>query len=152
MIKTKHVTYGVRGRPILKGIDFQAERGEFVGIIGPNGGGKSTLCQLIPRFYDVTSGAIRIDGVDVRAITQESLRQNVGVVQQEVFLFAASILENIRYGRPGATEEEVGRRQSWRRSMMISWPCPTASTPTWASGEPCSPADRNRESPLRGSS
>ena len=86
-----------------------AHSGRTVALVGPSGGGKSTLCQLIPRFYDVTSGAIRIDGVDVRAVTQESLRQNVGVVQQEVFLFAASILENIRYGRPGATEEEVAQ-------------------------------------------
>ena len=76
-------------------------------MVGPSGGGKSTLCQLIPRFYDVTAGAIRLDGQDVRDVTQESLRQNVGVVQQDVFLFAASILENIRYGKPGATEEEV---------------------------------------------
>ena len=76
-------------------------------VVGPSGGGKSTLCQLIPRFYDVTAGAIRLDGQDVRDVTQESLRQNVGVVQQDVFLFAASILENIRYGKPGATEEEV---------------------------------------------
>ena len=78
-------------------------------MVGPSGGGKSTLCQLIPRFYDVTDGAVRIDGHDVRQVTQESLRQNVGVVQQDVFLFAASILENIRYGKPGASEEEVAR-------------------------------------------
>ena len=83
--------------------------GETLAVVGPSGGGKSTLCQLIPRFYDVTEGAISIDGQDVRSVTQESLRQNVGVVQQEVFLFAASILENIRYGRPGATEEEVAQ-------------------------------------------
>ena len=80
-----------------------------VDLVGPSGGGKSTLCQLIPRFYDVTDGAVRIDGRDVREVTQESLRQNVGVVQQDVFLFAASILENIRYGKPGASEEEVAR-------------------------------------------
>ena len=78
-------------------------------MVGPSGGCKSTLCQLIPRFYDVTDGAVRIDGHDVRQVTQESLRQNVGVVQQDVFLFAASILENIRYGKPGASEEEVAR-------------------------------------------
>lgn len=92
---------------VLRDVNIHIRPGETVAVVGPSGGGKSTLCQLIPRFYDVTSGAIRIDGEDVRAVTQESLRQNVGVVQQEVFLFAASILENIRYGRPGATEEEV---------------------------------------------
>ena len=78
-------------------------------MVGPSGGGKSTLCQLIPRFYDVTAGAVRIDGQDVRAVTQRSLRQQVGVVQQEVFLFADSILENIRCGKPGASEEKVVR-------------------------------------------
>ena len=72
-----------------------------------SGGGKSTLCQLIPRFYDVTEGAVRIDGQDVRQVTQESLRRNIGVVQQDVFLFVDSIFENIRYGRPDATEAEV---------------------------------------------
>ena len=75
--------------------------------MGPSGGGKTTLCQLIPRFYDVTSGAVLVDGQDVRALTQESLRRSIGVVQQDVFLFASSILENIRYGRPDATREEV---------------------------------------------
>ena len=83
--------------------------GETLAVVGPSGGGKSTLCQLIPRFYDVTAGAVRIDGQDVRAVTQRSLRQQVGVVQQEVFLFADSILENIRCGKPGASEEEVVR-------------------------------------------
>ncbi|MDD3347015.1 ABC transporter ATP-binding protein [Oscillibacter sp.] len=94
---------------VLRDVDLHIRSGETVAIVGPSGGGKSTLCQLIPRFYDVTEGAVRIDGADIRSVTQESLRQNVGVVQQDVFLFAASILENIRYGRPGATEEEVAR-------------------------------------------
>ena len=94
---------------VLHDVDLHIRPGETIAVVGPSGGGKSTLCQLIPRFYDVTSGAIRIDGQDVRQVTQESLRQNVGVVQQDVFLFAASILENIRYGRPGATEEEVAQ-------------------------------------------
>ena len=95
--------------PVLHEVDLHIRPGETVAVVGPSGGGKSTLCQLIPRFYDVSGGAIRIDGLDVREVTQESLRQNVGVVQQEVFLFAASVLENIRYGRPGATEEEVAQ-------------------------------------------
>ena len=94
---------------VLHEVDLHIRPGETVAVVGPSGGGKSTLCKLIPRFYDVSEGAIRIDGQDVRSVTQESLRQNVGVVQQEVFLFAASILENIRYGRPGATEEEVAQ-------------------------------------------
>ena len=94
---------------VLHDVDLHIRPGETIAVVGPSGGGKSTLCQLIPRFYDVTDGAVRIDGHDVRQVTQESLRQNVGVVQQDVFLFAASILENIRYGKPGASEEEVAR-------------------------------------------
>ena len=92
---------------VLHDVSLTVAPGETVAIVGPSGGGKSTLCQLIPRFYDVTRGAICIDGQDVRAVTQESLHQNIGIVQQDVFLFADTILENIRYGRPGATEEEV---------------------------------------------
>ena len=76
-------------------------------MVGPSGGGKSTLCQLIPRFYDVTGGRILVDGQDVREVSQRSLRHNIGIVQQDVFLFAGTILENIRYGRPDATESEV---------------------------------------------
>ena len=76
-------------------------------MVGPSGGGKSTLCRLIPRFYDVTSGRICIDGQDVRSVTQESLHHAIGVVQQDVFLFADTIANNIRYGRPDATMEEI---------------------------------------------
>ena len=81
--------------------------GQTIAIVGPSGGGKSTLCQLIPRFYDVTSGKILLDGLDVRSLTQKSLRRNIGIVQQDVFLFADSILENIRYGKPDATMDEI---------------------------------------------
>lgn len=109
-IDVEHVGFAYReGLSVLHDIDLHIRPGETLALVGPSGGGKSTLCQLIPRFYDVTEGAIRIDGADVRTVTQESLHQNIGVVQQEVFLFADSILENIRYGRPGASEEEVAR-------------------------------------------
>ena len=109
-IDVDHVSFAYQDDlAVLHDVDLHIHPGETVAVVGPSGGGKSTLCQLIPRFYDVTDGAIRIDGQDVRQVTQESLRQNVGVVQQDVFLFAASILENIRYGRPGATEEEVAQ-------------------------------------------
>ncbi len=107
-IDVDHVSFAYQDDlAVLHDVNLHIRPGETVAVVGPSGGGKSTLCQLIPRFYDVSEGAIRIDGNDVRDVTQESLRQNVGVVQQDVFLFAASILENIRYGRPGATEEEV---------------------------------------------
>ena len=109
-IDVDHVSFAYKQElDVLHDVDLHIRPGETVAVVGPSGGGKSTLCQLIPRFYDVGEGAIRIDGQDVRSVTQESLRQNVGVVQQDVFLFAASILENIRYGRPGATEEEVAQ-------------------------------------------
>lgn len=97
------------GPEVLHGIDLHIRPGETAAVVGPSGGGKTTLCSLFPRFYDVTAGSVRIDGRDVRAVTQASLRRNVGIVQQEVFLFADSILENIRYGRPGASEEDVVR-------------------------------------------
>ena len=109
-IDIDHVSFAYESDlPVLHDVSLQIQPGETVAVVGPSGGGKSTLCQLIPRFYDVSGGAIRIDGTDVREVTQESLRQNVGVVQQEVFLFASTVLENIRYGRPGATDEEVAR-------------------------------------------
>ena len=92
---------------VLHHVSLHVAPGETIAVVGPSGGGKTTLCSLIPRFYDVGSGSIRIDGLDVRDVTQQSLRRNIGVVQQDVFLFAASIMENIRYGRPGATTEEV---------------------------------------------
>ncbi len=92
---------------VLHHIDLSVTPGETVAVVGPSGGGKSTLCQLLPRFYDVTDGAVLIDGRDVRQVTLRSLRQAIGIVQQEVFLFADTIRENIRYGRPDATDEEV---------------------------------------------
>ncbi|MCD7755598.1 MAG: ABC transporter ATP-binding protein/permease [Firmicutes bacterium] len=92
---------------VLHHVRLHVKPGETVAIVGPSGGGKSTLCQLIPRFYDVTSGAIRIDGQDVRDVTQNSIHRSIGIVQQDVFLFADTIFENIRYGKPDATPEEV---------------------------------------------
>ena len=95
------------GEDVLEHVSIHIPQGETVAVVGPSGGGKSTLCQLIPRFYDVTEGRVLIDGQDVRTVTQHSLRQNIGIVQQDVFLFAGTILDNIRYGRPDATEAEV---------------------------------------------
>jgi len=92
---------------VLRNVSLQVQPGETVAIVGPSGGGKTTLCQLIPRFYDVSEGSIRIDGKDIRDVTQQSIHQNIGIVQQDVFLFADTILENIRYGKSDATEEEV---------------------------------------------
>ncbi len=95
------------GPAVLDHVSIHIPQGETVAVAGPSGGGKSTLCQLIPRFYDVTGGRILVDGQDVRAVTQRSLRRSIGIVQQDVFLFAGTVLDNIRYGRPDATEAEV---------------------------------------------
>ena len=92
---------------VLDHIDLHVDAGRSVAIVGPSGGGKTTLCSLLPRFYDVTGGSVKIDGIDVRGVTQRSLRSFIGIVQQEVYLFNGSIRDNIAYGRPGASEEEV---------------------------------------------
>ena len=92
---------------VLHHVSLDIQPGETIAVVGPSGGGKTTLCQLIPRFYDVTEGTISIDGQDIRDVTQQSLHQSIGIVQQDVFLFADTIFENIRYGKPDATEEEV---------------------------------------------
>ena len=92
---------------VLDNINLEISEGETVAIVGPSGGGKSTLCQLIPRFYDVDAGCVKLDNVDVRTISKEALRKNIGIVQQDVFLFPGTVMDNIRYGRPEATDEEV---------------------------------------------
>ena len=98
--------YG-NGVPVLENVSFRIEPGHSLAVVGPSGGGKTTLCQLLPRFYDVCSGSVRVDGIDVRDVTQASLRKNIGMIQQDVFMFAGTIRENIRYGRPDATDEEI---------------------------------------------
>ena len=95
------------GVPVLRNVDLHVAPGQTFAIVGSSGGGKTTLCQLIPRFYDVTGGRVLVDGQDVRTLTQSSLRRNVGILQQDVFLFAGTIRENIRYGRLDATDEEI---------------------------------------------
>lgn len=92
---------------VLSHIDLDIAPGEYIALIGPSGVGKTTLCSLIPRFYEVTSGQILIDDRDIRGYTQKSLRRNIGIVQQDVYLFSGDVLENIRYGRPDATDEEI---------------------------------------------
>ena len=92
---------------VLQNVSLDIQPGETIAVVGPSGGGKTTLCQLIPRFYEVGEGSICIDGQDIRDVTQNSLHKNIGIVQQDVFLFADTILENIRYGKPDATEDEV---------------------------------------------
>ena len=95
------------GIPVLSHIELDIRPGETLALVGPSGGGKTTLCHLLPRFYEVGAGAIRVDGRDVRHVTKQSLRRNIGVLQQDVFLFAGTIRDNIRYGRPDASDEEI---------------------------------------------
>lgn len=101
--------YGENMQNVLNDISLRIDHGKTVALVGPSGGGKTTLCHLLPRFYDISCGCIMIDGIDIRNVTIESLRRNIGIVQQDVFLFAASIKENIRYGRIDATDEEIVR-------------------------------------------
>ena len=92
---------------VLRHINLNVPAGSYVALVGSSGGGKTTLCSLIPRFYDVTNGSIKIDGKDIRDVTLKSLRDNIGIVQQDVYLFAGTVIDNISYGRPGATREEI---------------------------------------------
>ena len=104
------------GRSVLNGLDLAVQPGETVAIVGPSGAGKTTLCALLPRFYDVDAGRITIDGRDIRDITRTSLRRQIGIVEQDVFLFAGSILDNVAYGRLGADADEV--RGAIRRARL----------------------------------
>ena len=107
-MSVKDVSFAYDGSlDVLHNVSLEVTPGETLAIVGPSGGGKTTLCQLIPRFYDVQEGSISIDGRDIREVTQKSLHQAIGIVQQDVFLFADTVFENIRYGRPDATMEEV---------------------------------------------
>ncbi|MFC0273846.1 ABC transporter ATP-binding protein [Metabacillus herbersteinensis] len=107
-INFHNVSFRYEGnRTILNDISFTIEAGKTVAFVGPSGAGKTTICSLIPRFYDVTTGTITIDGIDIREMTKESLRSHIGIVQQDVFLFTGTLRENIAYGRLNATQEEI---------------------------------------------
>lgn len=102
-----HFTYPGTDAEVIRGLDLVVHPGETLALVGPSGGGKSTICSLLPRFYDVDAGSIRIDGQDVRKVTQKSLHEQIGLVQQDVYLFDGTIAENIAYGKPDATAEEI---------------------------------------------
>jgi len=124
-IAFRDVTFGYEDHTkVLSGIDLHIRAGETVALVGPSGAGKSTLCSLIPRFYEIEEGEVSIDGIDIRRMTQLSLRNQIGIVQQEVFLFNGTIRENIMYGRLDATEEEVweAARQAHLESLLHSLP------------------------------
>ncbi len=104
--KDVHFNYD-QSKPVLKNINLDIQAGKTIAFVGPSGAGKTTICSLIPRFYDVDAGAITIDGIDIRQMTQQSLRKQIGIVQQDVFLFTGTIKENIAYGNLEATDEEI---------------------------------------------
>lgn len=107
-IRFENVTYGYgREQDVLHGLSLDIPRGSTFALVGPSGGGKTTVCHLIPRFYEVEQGRIEIDGTDTKQMTLSSLRRQIGIVQQDIYLFDASVKDNILYGRPGATDEEV---------------------------------------------
>ena len=107
-VKFENVSFGYDNlSAVLSGVDIDATPGKVIALLGPTGSGKSTVVNLIPRFYDVTAGSITVDGTDVRDVTLESLRKNIGIVQQDVFLFIGTIRDNIAYGRPDATQEDI---------------------------------------------
>ncbi|MBM7716242.1 ATP-binding cassette subfamily B protein [Bacillus thermophilus] len=119
-IEFKNVTFGYeKGQTVLEGINLKIEAGETIAFVGPSGAGKTTICSLIPRFYDVNKGTISIDGVDIRRMTKRSLRSQIGIVQQDVFLFTGTIRENIAYSRLDATDAEV--REAARRAHLESF-------------------------------
>ena len=145
-IDIDHVGFAYEGdHDVLQDVSLHIAPGETIAFVGSSGGGKTTLSQLIPRFYDVTSGSISIDGTDVRKATQESLHKNIGVVQQEVFLFADSIAENIRYGSWMQRWMRLSVRQRWQKFMMISWKCRKGLIRMLVNGEHFFPEDRSRE-------
>jgi len=119
------VTFGYEGKEkVLKDVRLSIRAGETVALVGPSGAGKTTLCSLLPRFYDVEEGAITIDGIDIRKMTLESLRSHIGIVQQDVFLFDGTIRENIAYGKLGATEADIWQaaRRAQLEELILSQP------------------------------
>ncbi|HET9591213.1 MAG TPA: ABC transporter ATP-binding protein [Anaerolineales bacterium] len=108
LVEFKNATHSYEdGVPVLRDVSFTAQPGQTVAIVGPTGAGKTTIINLIPRFYDVTSGSVEIDGIDVRDVSMKSLREQIGIVLQDTFLFSTTVMENVRFGRPRATDEEV---------------------------------------------
>ena len=108
-ISFENVSFGYTDslEQVLHNVNLHVSAGSYIALVGSSGAGKTTLCSLIPRFYEVTSGSVKIDGIDIRDIKLKSLRNHIGVVQQDTYLFAGTIFENISYGKPNASREEV---------------------------------------------
>ncbi len=125
-IEFDDVTFHYKGNKdeVLNRVNLKVADGEYVALVGPSGAGKTTLCSLIPRFYEVSGGSIKVDGIDIRDMKLNDLRNNIGIVQQDVYLFAGTIMDNIRYGKPGATDEEVimAARNANAHEFIMSFP------------------------------
>ncbi|WP_231571598.1 ABC transporter ATP-binding protein [Gordoniibacillus kamchatkensis] len=124
-IAFRDVTFGYEGHTkVLSGVNLAIRAGETIALVGPSGAGKSTLCSLIPRFYEIDGGSITIDGLDIRRMTQRSLRSQIGIVQQDVFLFNGTIRDNIGYGRLGASEADIweAARRAHLEALLHSLP------------------------------
>ena len=132
-------------QPTLRGIDLTVPAGHSLAVVGETGSGKTTLSYLIPRLYDVTSGNVTIDGIDVRDMSFDSLAAAVGVVSQETYLFHASVADNLRFAKPDASDAESSPRPRWRRSTTTSSPCPTGTTRS--SGSAATGSGRRKAAP-----
>jgi ABC-type multidrug transport system fused ATPase/permease subunit len=117
------------GKPVLEDVTLTAAPGQTIALVGPTGAGKTTIISLLSRFYDVTEGAIRIDGQDIREVEQSSIRDQLGIVLQDTFLFAESVMENIRYGRLTPPTKRSSRRPGWPTPTTSSARCPRAMAP-----------------------
>lgn len=138
--------------PVLSHVSFEIPAGKSIALVGPSGSGKTTICSLLPRFYDVTEGRVTIDGNDVRKLTLESLRSQIGLVSQDVYLFGGSIKDNIAYGKPEATMEEIVDAAKRRIYTILSWNCRINMIRLSERGALDCQEGRSRGFPLRGCS
>ena len=140
--------YSDDNTPVLSDISIDIPAGKSVALVGPSGGGKTTICSLLPRFYDVTEGRITVDGKDIRSLTLKSLRNNIGTVQQDVYLFDGTIRDNIAYGKPGASDEEIIAAAKRASIHDLLWNFHSSMIPMSENAEQDFRAVRNRGFPL----